>query len=279
MIAVSPLGQGLSVPGVSNMLLTRERAKGRLWSTAQAVALVLREDPDVEVVSLSGEALPPGAIATGRGETRTMQLGRDLMELHPLTAVTLEVSGQTTPVRLLTGRIRADVAKRGKNQVFKIKTVHLVGTVKGTELEVSAIEGASALSVYEGRVAVKAIGRVGGLNVSPGKTAAVTGPEREPHLGKTPSGGAAAAAKALASSYASKPDATLPNVPADDRGKGQDGRRDANAAVRGSSGGGSKSGDAAGGGSGGENDGGEGGESSEGGESGEGGEGEGGDDD
>jgi hypothetical protein len=200
------------------MLLTRERAKARLWSTAQAAALVLaalllvqptesradawdwltdivREDPDVELVSLSGEALPPDAIVTGRGETRTIQLGRDLMELHPLTGVTLDVSGATTTVRLLTGTIRANVAKRGKNQVFKAKTVHLVGTVKGTELEVSAIKGASALSVYEGRVAVKAIGRVGGLDVSPGKIATVTGPEREPHLGKTPSGGAAAAAK------------------------------------------------------------------------------------
>ena len=141
--------------------------------------------------------MPPDAIVTKGGETRVLRLGRDILELYPSTAVAIEQTGPDTSVRLITGTVRVTVAKRKKGQAFNVRTLLLVATVKGTEFEVSATGNGSAVSVYEGRVAVKATGRVGGIDVTPGKTATVTSAEDAPALGPTPAGGAAAAAKAL----------------------------------------------------------------------------------
>lgn len=285
------------------MYLTRGRAKEKLWAAARVscvlAAFVLawpaesRADPlewlkdllqeDVENVSLSGVDLPPDAIVTGRDETRTIKLGHDLIELYPATAITFEMSGKKTTVHLLGGTIRAKVSKRKNNQTFEVETPTLVGIVKGTEFEVSAIGGASAVSVYEGRVAVKAAGRIGGLDVTPGKTATVTDADREPSLGKTPAGGAAAAAKARAGTRTS----AAPGDDDDDDDK-RSGNRDASSSMRASSGSTSSSSgpNTSGGGDGddgegGESDDGESGESGDGddGESGEGEDGEDGDDD
>jgi ferric-dicitrate binding protein FerR (iron transport regulator) len=214
------------------MFLTRGRAKSKLWKPARVLAGVLlslllihpgesradlwqwltdlvEEPGDIENAALAGVALPPNAIVTHRGETRTIQLGRDLIMLHPSTAVTIDVAGKKTSVQVLTGTIRAKVAKRKKKETFHFRTLTLVGTVKGTEFEVSVMRDASAVSVYEGRVAVKAVGQIGGMDVTAGKTATVTRGDHEPNLGKTPAGGAAAAAKAVArqaSKHAAEPD-------------------------------------------------------------------------
>jgi hypothetical protein len=277
------------------MFLTRERAKAKLWLIGRGVLCALAllvlggqpsqsradmldwltnlvQDDDMEHAALSGVTLPPDAIVTRRGETRMIELGRDLIELYPSTAVTFDVSGGRTTVHLISGTIRAKVAKRKQGQTFDVKTPMLVGTVKGTDFEVSAIGGASAVSVYEGRVAVKAVGRVGGIDVTPGKTASVRSADRDPSLGKTPTGGAAAAAKALARGTAAKSG----GAPTDDGNKGTDRTRAVNTTGRsgnsssGSDGG--TDGDGEGGESGGDREGGESGD----GDSGEGGDGEGG---
>jgi hypothetical protein len=201
------------------MFLTRERAKAKLcivaklsaWALLAAFVVALpaqgRADvwdwltglvqthPDAEPVALS--ALPPDAIVTKSGEKRVLTLGRDILELYPSTAVAIEETGSNTSVRLITGTVRVTAAKRKKGQTFGVRTLLLVATVKGTEFEVSATGDGSAVSVYEGRVAVKATGRVGGIDVTPGKTATLTSAEDAPALGPTPAGGAAAATKAL----------------------------------------------------------------------------------
>ncbi len=203
------------------MFLTRERVKAKLWIVARLSACALaavffvaassrsRADvwdwltdlvqahPDTEPAALSVDALPPDAIVTKGGETRVLRLGRDILELYPSTAVAIEQTGPDTSVRLITGTVRVTAAKRKKGQAFNVRTLLLVATVKGTEFEVSATGNGSAVSVYEGRVAVKATGRVGGIDVTPGKTATVTSAEDAPTLGPTPAGGAAAATKAL----------------------------------------------------------------------------------
>jgi FecR protein len=201
------------------MFLTRERAKAKLWIVARLSACALaavfvvalptegRADvwdwltdlvqthPDAEPTALS--ALPPDAIVTKSGETRVLTLGRDILELYPSTAVAIEETGPNTSVRLITGTVRVTAAKRKKGQEFNVRTLLLVATVKGTEFEVSATGNGAAVSVYEGRVAVNVTGRVGGIDVTPGKTATVTSAEDAPALGPTPAGGAAAATKAL----------------------------------------------------------------------------------
>lgn len=282
------------------MFLTRERAKAKLWLVGRGVLCVLAllvlgsqptqsradilnwltnlvQEDDMEHAALSAVTLPPDAIVTQRGETRTIELERDLIELYPSTAVTFDVSGGKTTIHLISGTIRAKVAKRKKAQTFDVKTPMLVGTVKGTDFEVSAIGGASAVSVYEGRVAVKAVGRVGGIDVTPGKTASVRSADRDPSLGSTPTGGAAAAAKALARGTAAKSG----GAPTDDGNTGTDRTRAVNTTGRsGSSSSGSDGGtdgDGEGGESGGDSEGGESGGDSKGGESGNGDSGEGGD--
>jgi hypothetical protein len=242
-------------------------------------------DHEPEEVSLQRMALPPDAIVTAPGEIRTIKLGRDILELYPSTAVTIKTTvGNDTTVQVITGTVRAKVAKR-KSQTFKIETLMLVGTVKGTVFEVSTTGTASAVSVYEGRVAVKAKRGVGGVDVMPGRTATVTDADREPSLGKTPQGGAAVAAKALSRKASTKASTDQP----DENNKGNDRSREASRSDRAPSGNGSRSGGngsgggTAGGNSGGGDDGSEGGEGEGGeggdGEGGEGGDGEGGDDD
>jgi hypothetical protein len=256
------------------MFLTLERAKANLSIAARIlccalVALVLmhptdsradvwewltdlvQEDSDVENASLSG-TLPPDAVVTGRGETRTIQLGRDLIELHPTTAITIEVGGEKTTVHLLRGTIRAKVAKRKKSQLFEVETANLVGTVKGTQFEVSVMGAASAVSVYEGRVAVKAVGTIGGVDVIPGRTATVTSTDREPTLGKTPTGGAAAAAKARAGgSTSAQPADNDDTEPTGNRDVGKSGRSSSGSNAGSGGSGGSRGGSDSGGGSGG----------------------------
>lgn len=278
------------------MFLTQGRAKSKLWQPARVLACVLlsvfllhpgesradlwqwltdlvQEHGDIENAALAGVALPPDAIVTHRDETRAIQLGRDLIKLHPSTAVTIDVSGKKTSVQVLMGTIRAKIAKRRTNETFHFRTLTLVGTVKGTEFEVSVVRDASAVSVYEGRVAVKAVGQIGGMDVTPGKTATVTRGDREPSLAKTPTGGAPAAAKAIAR-QASKRAAAPDDDPLEQRDyDGEAGNRHANTSGRSSSSGGSSSG-GSGSSGGSDNDGGDG----EGGDS-EGGDGEGGDSD
>jgi hypothetical protein len=285
------------------MFLTRERVKAKLWIVARLSACALaaffvvafpsqsRADvwdwltdlvqthPDAEPAALS--ALPPDAIVTKSGEKRVLRLGRDILELYPSTAVAIEETGPDTSVRLITGTVRVKAAKRKKGQAFSVRTLLLVATVKGTEFEVSATGDGSAVSVYEGRVAVKATGRVGGIDVTPGKSATVTSAEEAPAVGSTPVGGAAAAAKALG--RASKANSTSGGSHDDDDGRSDN--KDVNTTGRGtpSKGAGSESGSGGGSGSsgdsgeggdaeGGEGGDGEGGEGSEGGEGGEGGE-------
>jgi hypothetical protein len=282
------------------MFLTRERAKAKLWIVARlsawaltavfAVALpaqgradvwdwltgLVQTHPDAEPVALS--ALPPDAIVTKDGEKRVLTLGRDILELHPSTAVAIEETGSNTSVRLITGTVRVTAAKRKKGQAFTVRTLMLVATVKGTEFEVSATGNGSAVSVYEGRVAVKATGGVGGVDVTPGKTATVASTEDSPALGPTPAGGAAAATKALG--RAAKASSTSGGSEDDDGGRGDN--KDIKAVSRSTSGKGvgSGSGDGSGsGGDGGEDGDGEGGEGDDGeggGEGGEDGDGEGG---
>jgi len=275
------------------MFLTRERVKAKLWIVARLSACALavlflvglpaqgradvwdwltdlvQSHPDAEPAALS--ALPPDAIVTKGGETRVLRLGRDILELYPSTAVAIEQTGPDTSVRLITGTVRVTAAKRKKGQAFNVRTLLLVATVKGTQFEVSATGDGSAVSVYEGRVAVKTTGRVGGIDVTPGKTATVASAEDAPALGPTPTGGAAAAAKALG--RAAK--ASSGGSDDDDGGRGDS--MDVNTTSRNAPGKGAGSGSSGGSGSGGDGgedgDGGsEGGESGESGEGGEGGE-------
>jgi hypothetical protein len=276
------------------MFLTRGRAKAKLWPAARFALIALvsflavahpsesRADvwnwltglvtahPDSEA-ELSGMELPPDAIVTKDGETRVLRLGRDVLELHPSTAVTIEKTGSSTSVRLITGTVRVKVAKRTKSQRFDVRTLMLVATVKGTDFEVSTSRSGSAVSVHEGRVAVKATSRVGGIDVTPGRTATVTGTEKAPTLGPTPSGGATAAVKALGRPAKSRA-ASRGGDEDDDGGRDHNkdmqptGRNAAGAGV--GSGGGSDSDGGGGDGEGGDGEGGDG----------EGGDGEGGDD-
>jgi hypothetical protein len=60
-----------------------------------------------EEVSLGRMVFPPDAIVTGPGEVQTIQLGRDLLELYPSTAVTIETTaGGVTTVQVITGTPR-----------------------------------------------------------------------------------------------------------------------------------------------------------------------------
>jgi FecR protein len=279
------------------MFLTRERAKAKLWIVARLSAWALaavfvvalpaqsRADvwdwltglvqthPDAEPAALS--TLPPDAIVTKGGEKRVLTLGRDILELYPSTAVAIEEKGSDTSVRLITGTVRVTAAKRKKGQEFSVRTLLLVATVKGTEFEVSAIGNGSAVSVYEGRVAVKTTGRVGGIDVTPGKTATVTKAEDSPALGPTPAGGAAAAAKALG--HAAKANTTSGGSDEDDGGHSHN--KDLTITGRGAPSKGAGSGSSGGSGSGGGSDsGGEGGEDGNGEGGDEGGDGQGGED-
>jgi hypothetical protein len=275
------------------MFLTRERAKANLWIAARLAAYALATflavalpaesradvwdwltdlvvDSDAKAASLSSDELPSDAIVTEMGERRVLQFGRDVLELYPSTAIAIEQSGPNTSVRLITGTIRVKVAKRRKGQTFEVRTLMLVATVKGTDFEVSATRGGSAVSVYEGRVAVKSAGRVGGVDVTPGKTATVTSAEDAPDLGPTPTGGAGAATNALAGS--AEESASTGDGSDDDSGRGDN--REIKTTGRAASSGNRTSGGASGGSaSDGDNDG-EGSESGDG--DGEGGDGEGG---
>ena len=264
------------------MFLTRERAKAKLWIAARLSAYVLaaffvvglpaegradvwdwltglvRTHPDAEPAALSADELPPDAIVTKGGEKRVLRLGRDVLELYPSTAVTIEENGPNTSVRLITGTVRVKVAKRKKGQAFNVRTLLLVATVKGTDFEVSATGNGSAVSVYEGRVAVKATGRVGGTDVTPGKTATLASAEDAPALGPTPAGGAAAAAKALG--HVSKARSTSGS---DDDEDGRGDSKDVMATGRGTSGKGAGSGSSGGSDSDDDGEGGDGGEDGE----------------
>jgi len=278
------------------MVLTQERANAKLWIVAKLSALALaaifvvspasesradvwtwltdlvtnRSDSEA---TLSGDDLPPGAIATKDGERRVLHLGRDILELYPSTAITIEESGPNARIHLISGTVRVIAAKRKKGQALRVHTLMLVATVKGTDFEVSATGKGAAVSVYEGRVAVKATGRVGGIDVTPGKTATVTSAEGTPDLGPTPTGGAAAATKAL--SRPSKANAASRDDSGDDGDRGFN--KDVKATSRSSpaNGAGSGSGDD-GEGEGGDGEGGEEGEGEGGDGDGEGGDGEGG---
>lgn len=167
-------------------------ARADIWDWL--VKAVSAESEDVVPASLSASDVPPGAIVTGEGEQRVLQIGKDLIELYPGTVVTIEqTDGKVRTVELLQGTLKAKVAKRKKSEPFAVKTNNLVAVVKGTVFEVSASASGSAVSVYEGVVAVKSRGRVGGTDVSAGKTATVQSRDGFPSLGDTPVGGAPAA--------------------------------------------------------------------------------------
>jgi hypothetical protein len=172
------------------------QSRADFWSWVSG--MLVEPDDEPEAVSLSEMSIPPDAIVTAPGEARTIQLGRDLVELYPSTAITFEISGRKTTVHLLAGTIRAHVMKRKNGQVFQVRTPLLVGTVKGTVFEVSTRKHVSTLSVYEGRVALEAVNGNGGIDVTPGHTGTVSDHDAEARLGGTPEGGAAAAAKAAA---------------------------------------------------------------------------------
>jgi FecR protein len=147
-----------------------------------------------------GMAIPQNAIVTGPNETRIIELGRDLLKLYPRTVVTVEFSpGKETHIEIITGTIGAKVAPR-KKRTFSVHTDYLIAAVKGTEFEVSVVEGAAAVSVTSGRVAVKAVGVIGGVDVTKGLTATAVRDGMGPQLGATPAGGASAAAATAAAS-------------------------------------------------------------------------------
>jgi hypothetical protein len=151
-------------------------------------------DTDVEDAARSGGAVPAGATVTGPDETRVLHLGGDVLQLYPSTVVTFQ-DGPNSTVRLIFGTVRVKAAKRKNGKTLSVETLTLVATVKGTDFEVSTVGDASAVSVYEGRVAVKAIGVIGGMDVTPGKTATVSARDKGGKLGDTPRGGAPEAAK------------------------------------------------------------------------------------
>jgi ferric-dicitrate binding protein FerR (iron transport regulator) len=228
------------------------------------------EEQRVDPVAMTNMDLPEGAIVTGPQERRTITLGRDLLELYPGTAVTIESSpGSNTTIRVYVGTIRSKVAKRKGSQFFQVKTHYIVATVKGTDFEVSTTQGVSALSVYEGRVALKVNGGVGGIDVTPGKTGTVSAHDSEARLGPTPKGGAAAAAKAVASAGDDSSKAASSDAPGDDQDRRRGADRDVNTAGRAASGPAGNSGGSGGGTGGGSDDGGDGGESGDGGEGGD----------
>jgi len=200
------------------MLRTRKRAKSESWTGWRTIAfacalilglLVQTDHGRADVVDwltnllTTGEsvedasrtALPDNAIVTGPDERRTIEFGRDVLYLYPSTVVTLQ-EGST--VRLISGTVRVKAAKRKNGKTLSVETRMLVATVKGTDFEVSIVADASAVSVYEGRVAVKAVGVVGGIDVTPGKTATVTAGDKGGKLRNTPQGGAPEAAKQAA---------------------------------------------------------------------------------
>jgi hypothetical protein len=154
----------------------------------------LTDTTDIEDVALSGEAVPADATVTGAHETRTLHLGRDVLTLYPTTIVTFQDVANSS-VRLISGTVRVKAAKRKNGRTLSVETQMLVATVKGTDFEVSTAGDASAVSVYEGRVAVKAVGTVGGMDVTPGKTATVSVRDKGGKLSDTPRGGAPEAAK------------------------------------------------------------------------------------
>jgi hypothetical protein len=164
---------------------------------SQWFAEVLTDTPDVEDAARSGEAVPPGATVTGPGETRTIRFGRDVLQLYPSTVVTFQ-DGSNSTVRLISGTVRVKAAKRKDGKTLSVETLTLVATVKGTDFEVSTVGNVSAVSVYEGRVAVKAVGVIGGMDVTRGKTATVSARDKGGKLGDTPRGGAPEAAKQAA---------------------------------------------------------------------------------
>ena len=167
---------------------------------------------------LNRSDLPSDAIFTRSDEVRTVKLGRDIVDLSPSTAITIEVSSaKRTVVHLITGTVRAKVAKRKPTQVFQIDTSMLVATVKGTEFEVSRTRDVSAVSVFEGRVALKVRGIQGGVDITPGKTGVVSRGDREALLKDTPEGGAAAVTGAAlhpGSSFGSSNNTASPDEPA-----------------------------------------------------------------
>jgi hypothetical protein len=244
-------------------------ARADFWGWVKDLVTEPSDNPPEEV-SLGRMAFPPDAIVTAPGETRIIELGRDILELHPSTAVTIETTTNNgTSVQVIIGTVRANVAKR-KRQTFRVETLTLVGTVKGTVFEVSTTDTASAVSVYEGVVAVKAKRGVGGIDVMPGRTATVTDADKEPSLGKTPEGGAAVAAKALSRRATASTKSTTDDQ-TDENNKGNDRSREVSRTDRAPSGNGSRpGGNGSGGGTGG-------GDSSGGDDGGEGGDGEGGD--
>lgn len=169
---------------------------------------------EVEDAARSGAQVPPGATVTGAGETRTIARGRDVLELYPSTVVTFQ-DGAT--VHLISGTVRVKAAKRKNGETLSVETPLLVATVKGTDFEVSTFDDASAVSVYEGRVAVKAVGIAGGMDVTPGKTATVSSRDNGGKLSGTPRGGAPEAArqaaKAAGSAGGAKPSKAPKNAP------------------------------------------------------------------
>lgn len=167
-------------------------ARADIWDWI--VKTVSVESEEIVPASLSTMDAPPGAIVTGAGEQRVLRLGKDVIELYPSTVVTIELTdGKVRTVELLQGTLKAKVAKRKKSEPFIVETNYVVALVKGTVLEVSTSATGSAVSVYEGVVAVKSRGRVGGTDVTAGKTATVQRRDQSPSLSKTPKGGAPAA--------------------------------------------------------------------------------------
>jgi hypothetical protein len=158
---------------------------------------VVTDRTDVEDAARSGAAVPADATITGPDETRTLHFGRDVLQLYPSTVVTFQ-DGSKSTVRLISGTVRVKAAKRKDGKTLSVETLTLVATVKGTDFEVSAVGDVSAVSVYEGRVAVKAVGVIGGMDVTPGKTATVSARDKGGKLGNTPRGGAPEAAKQAA---------------------------------------------------------------------------------
>lgn len=167
-------------------------ARADIWDWI--VKTVSAENEQVLPVALSTTGLPEGAIATGPDEQRVLQFGKDIIEIYPDTVVAVElVDGSVRTVQIFQGTLKAHVAKRKKTEPFAVESTYLVALVKGTVFEFSTSAKGSAVSVYEGVVAVKSRGRVGGRDVSAGKTATVQNRDGFPSLSNTPKGGAPAA--------------------------------------------------------------------------------------
>lgn len=177
-VTATPSTEDASVPGIAS-----EKAAGAAAA---------------KPVSYSTMVVSDRVVATGPDDWLVLTSGQDTLKLHPDTAVVVaKPEPVRTRIQLRSGTVEVAVGKRAAGESFEVQTRYLVAIVKGTKFEVSTTRGASAVSVTEGRVLVRAIDSGDGVDVTPGQTAIVSSANPDdPEIIDTPIGGATAAAAA-----------------------------------------------------------------------------------